>query len=69
MSYPSGSAPMSVVGIIIDLRKKEETMEVSVEKLIEMKVLRKSIFSDGDWYVIYTEDGAKDVSLIELTSN
>ncbi len=42
-------------------------MNVSVEKLIEMKVLRESMFG-GDWYVIYTEDGPKDVSLAELTA-
>lgn len=40
---------------------------VSIEKLIEMKVLRQSMFSDGDWYVIYTEDGPIDVSLSTLT--
>lgn len=44
-------------------------MNVSLEKLIEMKVLRKSIFdNEGTWYVIYTEDGPKDVSLAELTA-
>jgi hypothetical protein len=44
-------------------------MNVSLEKLIEMKVLRKSIFdNEGTWYVIYTEDGPKDVSLATLTS-
>jgi hypothetical protein len=44
-------------------------MNVSVEKLIEMKVLRKSIFdNEGTWYVIYTEDGPKDVMLDKLTA-
>jgi len=43
-------------------------VNVSVEKLIEMKVLRESMFGSGDWYVIYTEDGPKDVSLAELTA-
>ena len=41
---------------------------VSVEKLIELGVMRKSMFNDPDWYVIYTEDGPKDVSLAELTA-
>lgn len=41
---------------------------VSVQKLIEMGVMRESIFGGGDWYVIYTENGAKDVSLAELTA-
>ena len=42
---------------------------VSIEKLIELGVLRKSMFSnlDNEWYVIYTEDGPKDVSLSTLT--
>jgi hypothetical protein len=40
---------------------------VSVEKLIEMGVLRKSMFGSGDWYVIYTENGPVDVSLSTLT--
>jgi hypothetical protein len=42
-------------------------MNVSVEKLIEMKVLRESMFG-GDWYVIYTEAGPIDVSLASLTA-
>jgi hypothetical protein len=41
---------------------------VSVEKLIELKVLRPSMFGNGDWYVIYTENGPVDVSLAELTA-
>lgn len=44
-------------------------MNVSVEKLIEMKVLRESIFGSGDWYVIYTENGPVDVSLQEITND
>jgi hypothetical protein len=40
---------------------------VSIEKLIELKVLRQSMFGDGDWYVIYTENGPVDVSLSTLT--
>jgi hypothetical protein len=43
-------------------------MNISVEKLIEMKVLRESMFGDGDWYVIYTEAGPIDVSLASLTA-
>jgi hypothetical protein len=43
-------------------------MNVSIEKLIEMKVLRESMFGDGDWYVIYTEAGPLDVSLASLTA-
>ena len=43
-------------------------MNVSIEKLIEMKVLRESMFGDGDWYVIYTESGPLDVSLTSLTA-
>ena len=41
---------------------------VSIEKLIELKVLRPSMFNnlDGEWYVIYTEDGPKDISLSKL---
>ena len=43
---------------------------VSIEKLIELGVLRKSMFSNlnDEWYVIYTEDGPKDVSLSSLTA-
>jgi hypothetical protein len=42
---------------------------VSIEKLIELGVLRKSMFSnlDNEWYVIYTENGPMDVSLSSLT--
>jgi hypothetical protein len=42
---------------------------VSIEKLIELGVLRKSMFSnlDNEWYVIYTENGPVDVSLSSLT--
>ena len=43
-------------------------MNVSIEKLIQMKVLRESMFGDGDWYVIYTEAGPMDVSITELTA-
>jgi hypothetical protein len=43
-------------------------MFVSIERLIEMGVLRKSMFGSGDWYVIYTEDGPVDVSLESLTA-
>lgn len=40
---------------------------VSIEKLIELGVLRKAMFSqDKDWYVIYTENGAKDIMLNDL---
>ena len=43
-------------------------MNISIEKLIELGVLRKSMFSnlDDQWYVIYTENGAKDISLSSL---
>jgi hypothetical protein len=41
---------------------------VSIEKLIELGVLRQSIFGSGDWYVIYTENGPVDVSLSQLTA-
>ena len=44
-------------------------MYVSVEKLIEMGVMRESMFGSGDWYVIQTEDGPKDVSLAEITAD
>jgi len=47
--------------------KQKENQMVSVQKLIELGVLRESIFGSGDWYVIYTENGAKDISLSELT--
>ncbi len=40
---------------------------VSIEKLIELGVLRESIFGSGDWYVIYTDKGAVDISLATLT--
>ena len=45
-------------------------MYVSIEKLIELGVLRKAMFSGGneDWYVIYTENGAIDISLSKLTA-
>ncbi len=49
-------------------KERKNPVNVSVEKLIEMKVLRESMFVSGDWYVIYTEDGPKDVSLAELTA-
>jgi hypothetical protein len=39
---------------------------VSVEKLIELGVMRESFFGNGDWYVIYTENGGKDVFLADL---
>lgn len=41
---------------------------VSIEKLIELGVLRKSMFSnlDNEWYVIYTEKGVMDISLQDL---
>jgi hypothetical protein len=42
-------------------------MTVSISKLIELGVLRESIFGSGDWYVIYTENGAVDISLATLT--
>jgi hypothetical protein len=49
--------------------KGKTPVNVSVEKLIEMKVLRKSMFdNEGTWYVIYTEDGPKDVFIAELTA-
>ena len=46
-------------------------MNVSIDKLIELGVLRKAIFSnpDSDWYVIYTENGAVDISLSTLTDS
>ena len=42
---------------------------VSIEKLIELGVLRKSMFSnlDNEWYVIYTENGPQDIQLSSLT--
>jgi hypothetical protein len=42
-------------------------MKVNVELLINLGVLRKSMFNDSDWYVIYTANGPLDVSLSELT--
>jgi len=38
---------------------------ISIEKLIELGTLRKSMFSNlnNEWYVIYTEYGPVDVSL------
>jgi hypothetical protein len=39
---------------------------VTIEKLIELGVLRQSIFSDEHWYVIYTENGPQDISLYDL---
>lgn len=41
---------------------------ITIEKLIELGVLRESMFGNGDWYVIYTENGAKDVALSALLS-
>jgi len=43
---------------------------VSIEKLLELGVLRKSMFNNlsNEWYVIYTENGAVDVSLADLTA-
>jgi hypothetical protein len=45
-------------------------MFVSIEKLIELGVLRKSMFSsvNDEWYVLYTENGAVDISLSKLTA-
>lgn len=42
---------------------------VTIEKLIELGVMRKSMFNnlDNEWYVIYTENGPVDVSLTDLT--
>lgn len=42
---------------------------VSIDKLIELGVMRKSIFNnlDNEWYVLYTENGAIDISLSDLT--
>lgn len=42
---------------------------VSIDKLIELGVMRKSMFNnlDNEWYVIYTENGPVDVSLSTLT--
>jgi len=42
-------------------------MNVSIEKLIELGVLRQSLFGSGDWYVIYTGNGPIDISLSTLT--
>jgi hypothetical protein len=43
---------------------------VSIEKLIELGVLRKSMFSNlnNEWYVIYTENGPVDISLADITA-
>jgi hypothetical protein len=43
---------------------------VSVEKLIELGVMRKSIFyrEDNQWYVLYSETGPIDISLEDLTA-
>jgi len=43
---------------------------VSIEKLLELGVLRKSMFNNlsNEWYVIYTENGPVDVSLADLTA-
>jgi len=42
---------------------------ISIEKLIELGTLRKSMFSNlnNEWYVIYTENGPVDISLADLT--
>ena len=61
---------MSVVGSIIVLRKKERTMEITLEKLMELRVLRPSMFDrDGTWFVIYTENGPMDITLFDLTGD
>ena len=45
-------------------------MEITLEKLMELRVLRKSMFdTDGTWFVIYTEDGPKDITLAELSGD
>lgn len=43
---------------------------IAVEKLIELGVLRKSMFynEENQWYVLYTEKGAVDISLQDLTA-
>jgi hypothetical protein len=43
---------------------------VAVEKLIELGVMRKSMFyrEDNQWYVLYTETGPIDINLTELTA-
>ena len=42
---------------------------ISIEKLIELGALRKSMFSNlnSEWYVIYTENVPVDISLADLT--
>ena len=37
-----------------------------IAQLIKLKVLRESMFSDA-WFVIYTEDGPKDITLKTLS--
>ena len=45
-------------------------MEITLEKLMELRVLRPSMFDrDGTWFVIYTEDGPKDITLFDLTND
>ena len=45
-------------------------MEITLEKLMELRVLRPSMFDrDGTWFVIYTEDGPKDITLAELSGD
>jgi hypothetical protein len=41
---------------------------ISIEKLIELGVLRKSMFSNlnSEWYVLYTEYGPVDVTYSDL---
>jgi hypothetical protein len=41
-----------------------------IAQLIKLRVLRESMFGDA-WYVIYTEDGPKDItrkSLLKVTN-
>lgn len=41
---------------------------VSIEKLMELGVLRESVFdTSGGWYVIYTQSGPIDITLSQLT--
>lgn len=49
------------------IKKGKTLMYVSLQYLIELGAIRKSLFGNG--YVVYTENGPVDVSLSELEAD
>lgn len=51
----------SIKGRLFEIRKENQRL---IDLLIEKRVLRKSMVPG--WMVIYTEDGPKDIRMIDL---